>query len=183
MKNEKIKRLTLSGMFLALGIVLPMLTGQIPQIGSMLLPMHIPVFLCALVCGWQYATPLAFILPFLRTLLFGVPNLYPEAIAIAFEMSTYALVTGVIYDKSKYHCLRALYRSLICSMVVGRVVRTVVQILLLGIAQTPFTFGGFFTAVIIRGIPGIILQLILIPAIMVLCRKTKVKLYIKKKTK
>ncbi len=182
MKNEKLKKLTLSAMFLALGIVLPMLTGQIPQIGSMLLPMHIPVFLCALMCGCKYGAVVGFILPLLRSFVFGVPNLYPEAIAIAFEMCIYAFVSGVMYEKSKWQCIRALYRALGVSMILGRVVRTVAQLSLLGIAGTPFTFGGYFTAVIVRGIPGIILQLILIPAVMVLCHKTKLVLFRKKKS-
>ena len=48
------RKLTLSALFLALGLVLPLITGQIPQIGKMLLPMHIPVLLCGMVCGWPY---------------------------------------------------------------------------------------------------------------------------------
>ena len=53
MKNLNTKKLAYAALFLALCLVLPMLTGQIPQIGSMLLPMHIPVLLCGLVCGWM----------------------------------------------------------------------------------------------------------------------------------
>lgn len=64
------KNLTLSALFLALGYALPFLTGQIPQFGSMLLPMHIPVFLCALICGWQYGAVIGFILPLTRCLFF-----------------------------------------------------------------------------------------------------------------
>ena len=51
--NQMLKNLTLAAMFLAAGLVLPFVTGQIPQIGSMLLPMHLPVLLCGLVCGWK----------------------------------------------------------------------------------------------------------------------------------
>ena len=69
--NQSVKNLTLSAMFLAIGLVLPFLTGQIPEIGSLLLPMHIPVFLCGLICGWQYGAVVGFILPLLRNLLFG----------------------------------------------------------------------------------------------------------------
>ena len=58
--NQKTSRLTISGLCIALGLVLPFLTGQIPQIGSMLLPMHIPVFLCGLICGWQYGLAVGF---------------------------------------------------------------------------------------------------------------------------
>ena len=64
--DTKIKNLTFSAMFLALGMVLPFLTGQIPQIGNMLLPMHIPVLLCGLICGWQYGALVGLILPLLR---------------------------------------------------------------------------------------------------------------------
>ena len=86
MKNKTIKNLTLTAMFLAIGLVLPFFTGQIQQIGNMLLPMHIPVFLCALVCGWKYGLPMAFILPVFRSFLFGMPPLYPTAVSMAFQM-------------------------------------------------------------------------------------------------
>ncbi len=169
-----IKKLTLTAMFLAVGIVLPFFFGQIPQIGSMLLPMHIPVFLCAFICGWKYALPMAVVLPMLRSFLFSRPNLYPEAISIAFEMATYALVAGLIYGISKWKCIRSLYRALIISMIVGRAVRVLVQLLLLSVKGMPFTFGALLTGIIVTGIPGIILQLVLIPAVMVICRKTKI---------
>ncbi len=183
MNKDSIKKLALSAMFLALGIVLPFLTGQVPQIGSMLLPMHIPIFLCAFICGWQYAVPIAFILPLLRSFAFSVPNLYPEAISIAFEMAVYAFVAGFIYNKSKWHCIRSLYRSLLSAMVLGRVARAVVQLTLLGIIGAEFTFSAFFMGVIIYGIPGIILQLIIIPAVMVMCHKTKLVPFYKMRKK
>lgn len=81
-------------MFVAIGVVLPFFTGQIPQIGNMLLPMHIPVLLCGLICGWQYGGMVGFILPLLRTMLFGMPVLYPTGIAMAFELAAYGLVIG-----------------------------------------------------------------------------------------
>ena len=52
--RKPIQNLVLSAMLLAVGIVLPFFTGQIPKVGSMLLPMHLPVLVCGLVCGWQY---------------------------------------------------------------------------------------------------------------------------------
>ena len=67
MKHSKqIRAMVLSAMFLALGLVLPFFTGQIPQIGGMLLPMHIPAFLCGLICGWQFGVVVGFIMPLLR---------------------------------------------------------------------------------------------------------------------
>jgi len=167
------KKLTLTAMFLATGIILPFLFGQIPQIGSMLLPMHIPVFLCAFICGAQYAAPMAFILPLFRSLVFARPNFYPEAISIAFEMAVYAIVAGLIWKFSKRKNLLSVYISMLPAMVVGRLVRCTVQIALLSLANIPFTFPSLLTGIIIAGIPGIILQLIIIPAFMLITKKSK----------
>ena len=92
--SKTTKNLTLSAMFLAVGMLLPFLTGQIPQIGNMMLPMHIPVLLCGVICGWQYGAALGFILPFIRYMVFGMPVLFPTGVAMAFEMMTYGLVAG-----------------------------------------------------------------------------------------
>lgn len=172
MKNG-IKKLVLSAMFLAMGVVLPMFIGQIPRFGTMLLPMHIPVFLCGLICGRQYGAPMAAILPLLRSLLFGIPNFYPDAIAIAFEMAAYAFAADLLYSRSKWHCIKSLYRCLLISMIVGRIVRGTVQFILLGISGSAFTFKAFFFGIVVTGIPGIILQLIIIPAVMIALHKTK----------
>ena len=102
MKNQSLKNLTLTAFFIALGIVLPFLTGQIPRFGSMLLPMHIPVFLCGLICGWPYGLAVGFILPLLRSLLFSMPPMYPVAIAMAFELATYGFVAGILYSRSRW---------------------------------------------------------------------------------
>lgn len=166
MKKENVNNLTLSAMFLAMGIILPMLFGQIQQIGQMLLPMHIPVFLCAFICGWKFSVPMAAILPILRSLLFSKPNFYPQAIAIAFEMATYAFVAAIIYKRIKSKGIFSVYLSLISAMILGRIMRAIAELSLLGIAGNGITIGAFISAAIIPSIPGIILQLILIPLIM-----------------
>ena len=125
--HTKIKNLTLAALFLALGLVLPFFTGQIPQIGSMLLPMHLPVFLCGLICGWQYGAAVGFVVPLLRSVLFGMPPLFPTATSMAFELLTYGLVVGLLYSRSRWQCIRALYRCLIAAMLAGRAVWGVVQ--------------------------------------------------------
>mgnify|MGYP003306633627 CR=1 FL=1 len=96
MISSNLKKLIFSAFFLALGFILPMLIGQIPTIGQMLLPMHIPVFLCGMICDFKYGCLIGFILPILRSLLFSVPVMYPTAIAVAFEMATYGLIVGII---------------------------------------------------------------------------------------
>ncbi len=167
MKNTK--RLTLSAMFIAIGMVLPFFTGQIPEIGNMLLPMHFPVFLCGLICSWKYGLIVGFILPILRSLIFSAPIMFPKAVSMAFELAAYGLIVGLINKENKG--VLWLYLSLIVSMIGGRIIWGIVQTLLLGTGK--FTFMIFITSGFIEAIPGIILQLILIPAIMITIKKLK----------
>ena len=173
-KNQWIttKKLTLSAMFMALGMVLPFLTGQIQQIGNMLLPMQLPVFLCGLICGWQYGVVVGFLLPVLRSVTFGMPPLYPNALAMAFEMATYGLIAGLLYGRSHYQGVKALYRALVGAMLAGRVVWGAAEIVLLGIGGNSFTWKMFLSGALLNSIPGIIIQLTLIPAIMLVLNKT-----------
>lgn len=91
--KTNVHNLVLAAMFLALALVLPFLTGQIPQIGGMLLPMHLPVFLCGLICGWRYGAVVGFVAPLMRMALFGMPPLV-AAVAMAFELAAYGGIAG-----------------------------------------------------------------------------------------
>ncbi len=170
--SKTTKNLTLSAMFLAIGMVLPFLTGQIPQIGNMMLPMHIPVLLCGVICGWQYGAALGFILPLIRYMVFGMPVLFPTGIAMAFEMLTYGLVIGLVYSLSRWKCIVSLYRALISAMIAGRVVWAVAQMILLGVSGGAFTMKMFLAGAFLNAVPGIIIQLVLIPAVMVALGRT-----------
>jgi hypothetical protein len=159
-------------MFMAIGFVLPYLTGQIPQIGNMMLPMHIPVLLCGLVCGWKYGLTVGFILPLMRSLLLGMPPLFPIATAMAFELAAYGFIIGFIYNRSRWQCIIALYRSLIIAMIAGRVVWGAAMTVLLGFGENTFTWQAFTAGALINAIPGIVVQLAIIPAIMVALNRT-----------
>lgn len=134
--------------------------------------MHLPVFLCGLICGWQYGAAVGFILPLLRSVTFGMPPLFPTAIAMAFELATYGLVAGLLYGRSRWQCVIALYRSLIAAMLAGRIVWGAVQVVLLGLSGSAFTWQMFMSGALLNAIPGIIVQLTLIPAIMVALNRT-----------
>ena len=88
-----VKNLVLGALFLALALVLPFFTGQIPQIGAMLCPMHLPILLAGFVCGGPVGAVVGFIAPLLRMVMFGMPPFY-VAIAMAFELLTYGLVSA-----------------------------------------------------------------------------------------
>ena len=169
--KQNTKNLVLAALFVALGLVLPFLTGQIPQIGGMLLPMHLPVLICGLLCGWQYGAVVGLILPMLRYFLFGMPPVL-TAIAMSFEMLAYGLVVGLLYSRARFQCIFSLYRSLITAMIAGRLIWGVVRVILTGVANEPFTWQLFISGALLTAIPGIILQLVFIPALMVALDKT-----------
>ncbi len=169
--REQIHNLALASMFLALGLVLPFLTGQIPQIGNMLLPMHLPVLLCGLICGWQYGGVVGFITPLLRYVLFSMPPM-PNGFAMAFELAAYGMIAGFLYNRSRWQCVISLYRSLIAAMLGGRLIWAAIRVIMTGVAHVPFTWEMFLAGAFLNAIPGIILQLIFIPALMVALDRT-----------
>lgn len=171
MGKYSIKRMVLSGLFIALGLVLPFLTGQIKTFGNMLLPMHLPVLLTGFICGWPYGLLVGALVPVLRSVIFGMPPMFPVAVAMSFELAAYGFVTGILYKtfpkKNIY-----IYISLLLSMIGGRVVWGAVMYILTGISGSTFTWAVFTTQAIVNAIPGIILQIILIPLIIIALKRS-----------
>ncbi len=170
MKHSNTEKITGSALCLALALVLPFLTGQIPQIGAMLCPMHLPVLLCGFWFGCPLGSLVGFTAPLLRSLIFGMPPLFPAAIAMAFELCAYGFLSGFLYRRlpKKTVCL---YLSLVLSMVGGRLLWGFVQFLLLGINGTTFPFSVFFAGAVTETIPGILLQLVLLPLLVLFLQK------------
>ena len=173
MRRTKTYKIVWSGVFIALGVVLPFLTGQIQSIGNKLLPMHLPVLLCGFVCGAPYGLVVGFVVPLLRSILFGMPPMFPTAVSMAFELCVYGLVTGVLYRRlPKKNSM--IYVSLVGAMIIGRVVAGGVNMVLYGIQGSGYSIQMFMAGMFLNAVPGLILQLVLIPVIIMLLRKAKV---------
>ncbi len=164
--------LALAAMLLALGFVLPFFTGQIPRIGNMLCPMHLPVLLCGLLCGWKYGLAVGFILPPLRSFLVGMPPPFPTAAAMAFELAAYGFLTGFLYARCRRQSVPALYRCLIAAMLGGRIVWAAARVILSGVSGQAFTWQMFLSGAFLTAVPGILLQLVFIPAAMAALDRT-----------
>ena len=166
----RIQKLVIAAVCLALCMVLPFLTGQIPEIGSMLSPMHIPVLLCGFICGPAWAAVVGAFAPLLRFALFGMPPLFPTGVAMCVELATYGAVSGILYRllprKTVY-----VYVSLIAAMLAGRVVWGVVRVALTGVTDSAFTWAAFISGAFTQAIPGIILHIVLIPLIVLALQK------------
>ena len=171
MKKGVVKKTVMSGLFLAIGMVLPLFTGQIKEIGDSLLPMHIPVMLCGLLCGPGFGAAIGLGLPFLRSVTFGMPPIYPNAVWMALELATYGLVIGLASRGLKIKGVWNTYLSLIIAMLSGRVVWGIAKAVLLGVGGRAFTVSMFIVGGFVDAAIGILLQLILIPTVVVLVKK------------
>jgi riboflavin transporter FmnP len=167
MKNTR--NLTLSGLFLALGIILPFLTANLPQMGSAFLPMHLPVLLCGFICGWPWGLAVGFVSPLLRSVLAGMPPLWPTAVAMAFEMAAYGALTGFLFRKLP-KTWPFLYVSLIGAMLGGRIVWGLVMA---AIAGANFGFQVFLAGAFVNAIPGIVIQIALVPILILALQRAR----------
>lgn len=168
--KESIKKLVLSAMLLALALALPFLTGQMQQLGNMLCPMHIPVLICGFFCGPWFGLAIGFAAPLLRFLLFGMPPLIPIGIPMSLELAAYGFTAGLLYSllpKKKLY----IYVSLISAMLMGRVVWGIARTVLYGLGGSDFGWKAFIAGAFLNAIPGIILQIVLIPVLVMILKK------------
>ena len=172
-KNLTVRRMVSAALCLALCMVLPFLTGQIPQIGSALSPMHIPVLLAGFLCGPWWAMAVGAAAPLLRFALFGMPPIFPTGVAMCFELAAYGLVSGLLYARLPKKTAN-IYVSLLVAMLTGRVVWGIARVALSGVAGQPFTWAAFLAGAFINAVPGIILHILLVPVIVLALRRAGV---------
>lgn len=156
-----LRRITYSALCLALCIVLPFVTGQIPQVGKMLCPMHLPVLLAGFLCGPVWAGSVGLVAPLLRHLLFGMPQL-PMAFAMSAELLAYGVFVGIFYrllPKGK----GSIYLSLLLAMLLGRLVWGAAMIAVMQVSGGAFTWAAFTAGAFTTALPGIAVQIVLIP--------------------
>lgn len=174
MKNHnKILKMILAALFLALAYVLPFLTGQIPEIGSMLCPMHLPVLVCGFICGPVWGAVVGFVAPLFRSILAGgFPPMFPTAVCMAFELAAYGAISGLMHkllpSKKPF-----IYCSLLIAMIAGRLVWGAAMFIFVGTGGG-FTLAAFLAGAFTNATPGIILQIVLVPAIVMLIDNIKI---------
>lgn len=171
--NLTVRRMVAAALCLALCMVLPFLTGQIPQIGSALSPMHIPVLLSGFLCGPWWAMAVGAAAPLLRFALFGMPSIFPTGVAMCFELAAYGLVSGLLYARLPKKTAN-IYVSLVAAMLTGRMVWGIARAALSGVAGQPFTWAAFLAGAFVNAVPGIILHILLVPVIVLALRRAGV---------
>ena len=167
------KKMIAAALMLAIGLVLPVVTMQVPLIGNMLLPMHIPVLLCGFLCGAPYGAVVGFVVPLLRSVIFGMPVMMPNAMAMSIELLCYGLFSGIIYKGLK-KVKGKIYWSLLGTMLLGRIAWAIVSYFLYSLMGSRFTWQIFATQGFVNAVPGIVIQLIIIPVIVLSLEKITV---------
>lgn len=165
------RNVTLTAMCIALCVVLPVAFHSIPDAGSVMLPMHIPVLICGMICGWPNGFLCGLMGPLLSSVLTGMPpvSFLP---AMMVECGVYGLVSGLMlqYVRTKSTCAD-LYISLVTAMLAGRVVSGIARALIF----TPgMAFSAWVSASFVTALPGILIQLVFLPSVVFTLMKARI---------
>ena len=170
MKFSYVKKLVYTAVCSTLCLVLPMAFHSVPNAGSIFLPMHIPVLLCGLICGWPFGLVTGLLGPFLSSIITGMP---PAAMlpAMMVECGVYGLTAGVMmrFVRTR-NAVADLYISLVSAMVLGRFIAGLVKAFILTPDTAPF---AWVTTSLVTGIPGIVIQLLLMPMVVLALTKAR----------
>ncbi len=178
-KTSPLYCMVVTSALLAVGLLLPFLTGQLQSIGQLISPLHIPVLICGLTCGWAWGGLLGAVLPLLRMVLFGMPAL-PKALPMAFELCAYGVACGLLYPllvrSLQGKRLPAMLTALLISMFLGRIAGGAAKALLLmggTIPGAPLTLSAFITAYFADTAVGAVIHLIVVPAVVSALEKAR----------
>lgn len=166
------RQLVISALCVALGVALPFAFHAVPKGGSIFLPMHIPVLLCGLLCGWPFGLACGILTPLLSSLLTGMP---PAAYlpSMMCELATYGLIASLLMRAAPTkNRVLGVYLPLIGAMLAGRAVYGVLSALIF--APGKFTMAAFVAGAFVTALPGIVIQLILLPVLVLALEKAGV---------
>lgn len=160
-----IKKSMITAICMALCVVLPLAFHGIPKAGAIWGPMHIPILLCGLICGWEYGLLCGLLGPVLSSMLTGMPDM-GRLPAMVFEGATYGLLTGLLMKLIRTRRITLdIYISLIVAMISGRIVAGIVKALIFARGEMSVTIWA--TGSFVTSLPGIAIQLILIPVMVI----------------
>lgn len=165
MHQNTTRRLTYAALMLALGILIPMVFHTFQISGGIFLPMHLPILLCGFLCGPQFGALCGLVVPLVSSLFTGMPPMYPTAVAMALELLTYGLVTGLLRKKCN------VYVTLLIAMLAGRAVSGCANLVLMGLAGNSYTLSAFLTASFVTALPGIVIQIVVVPLVIIVMKK------------
>ena len=172
MQISNVKKSIISAICIALCVVLPMAFHSVPNGGSIFCPMHIPVLLCGLICGWQFGLLCGRAGTLLSSLITGMPAVaYLPNMMI--ELAVYGLISGLLMKSVHTGKIYAdLYISLIAAMLAGRIIAGFAMALIF--AAGKYSLAAWTASYFVTALPGIIIQLLLIPSLVFALQKARI---------
>lgn len=168
---NKTKNLTYGALLIVLGIVTPMIFHTFNMGGKIFLPMHLPVLIAGLLLDPLYALLVGVLTPVLSSILTSMPPIMPMLPIMVFELGTYGLVGALIKNKAKQSDIV----SLICAMISGRIIAGIIVYFMISLFSVKLPAPHLFiSSGVITGLPGIVIQIILIPILMAALRRARV---------
>ena len=171
MSKMRIKQMVITAMCIAAGIVLPMAFHSIPRAGNIFLPMHIPVLMCGMICGFPYGLACGILTPFLSSLVTGMP---PAAIlpSMLFELAAYGTVSSLLmhYTHMKNLFVK-IYISLISAMLFGRIFYGILNAVIFNAGN--YSMQIWLSAAFVTALPGVLIQILIIPVLVIVLQKAK----------
>lgn len=163
MRSTTTRNIIFTALCIAIGLLLPQLVKFVPIAypGAVLLPMHIPVLVCGFLCGWRFGAVAGILTPIIASLLTGMPPLFPTAVSMMAELAAYGMLTGLLYKLTNGKILI----SLVGAMLGGRIVLGIVNAVLFSMVDNAYGLALFLSGAFVTALPGIIIQLILVPII------------------
>ena len=170
MSGKTINKIVQAGLFVAVGILLPVVFHMF-GLGSIFLPMHIPVLVAGMVISWLYAAVVGALTPVLSSVITGMPPAFPTMPMMVFELAAYGMFSSLLYRRFKLN----IYLALLGSMVAGRIVAGIaVWILANFFAASLPGPAAFIAGAVLKGMPGIIIQVVLVPAVVMFLERNSV---------
>lgn len=186
MTNNKLMKMVIAALMIALGLVLPLFLGGVEVLGQSISPMHIPALICGLTCGPLFGAVAGFIMPLLRSAIFGMPPFPVVSLPMAFELAAYGALAGLLYPLcvkmlKLQNRIPAMYAALVAAMVGGRLVGGAAKAIVMGAQGKGYTFEAFIGAYFVATAVGAVIHLIIVPAITVALEKAKLSPLAKEK--
>ncbi|WP_411678831.1 ECF transporter S component [Clostridium thailandense] len=165
---SNLQQMIRASLLIALGLILPYLFHGVKDAGTVFLPMHIPILIGAFILQPYYALCVGVLTPLLSHIFTGMPP-FPFVYIMIFELASYGLFISIFYNKFKI----GVYPSLISGMILGRIINILGTFVLLHIIMSkPFNLGVVASGLFLKGLPGIVIQIVLIPIIVYAVQKS-----------
>jgi len=167
MCNEtgRLRHLVLNAMIMALGLTLPMAFHAV-GLGSKFTPMLLPLLLNGFLSPLGWAVLIGGLTPLVSSLTTGMPPLYPPvAVVMSVECMVLAATARFVYCATRGRVWPAAVAAVVC----GRAVSLSLSWLVASYLDLPQRLS--VAASFVQGLPGIALQLSVVPLIVVLIHR------------